>query len=375
MRRGRETAIAIVDVAAGAAGVAIVGVSRKGPARAFASAQSRIALDEKTDAQHRASIARHISDAAQEAMKRYAAGGHRMPITEAYAFLHAPWSQSTTRSLASKRAEMPARVTDAMIGGMAKECLAALSESDRAGLYEASIIRVMLNGYPTADPAGKYANDIEITSLFSAAEKEIRATVQSAIESAFPAATIAWRSFARAIITLFRESKTFGQYVAIDMRADSTDVLSFRFGILDERVASEGVASILSRLSGGSPDETITSLRMLARDACSTDACEKIEKAIALAEPDLVRVFGEAMGQLASPRRLSNELFLVAHPDLEPWLSRFFARIDFSQFTMTTLPFTVHTPASIDMSPFVAGELPDIALQVCASLVNIEHAE
>jgi hypothetical protein len=111
---------------------------------------------------------------------------------------------------------------------------------------------------------------------------------------------------------------------------------------------------------------------MLESDACSTDACEAVQKALATTEPELVRVFAGPIGQMAATRRAANDLLLVTHADLEPWLGRLFSRIDFSQFTVTTLPFTVCTPSSINMDRWVTGGIDDDPLAVACALVNIE---
>lgn len=372
LTRTHEKIVAVVGISAGAVGLAILGISKKGPAKVLASAQTPIALDEKTAAQHLSAIAQHIASAGQDALKQYAAAGHHAPVKHVYAVLHSPWSEGRTISV-EHVLDQEEKITDAHIASLARESLTKL-DSDRASLLEATTIRVMLNGYPTADPVGKRARQIEVTSLVSTCNVEAKKTAQSAIEALFPSVSITWRSFTRAIITLFREASPHGQYLAIDMRADTTQLTSYHFGILEQRVVPEGFATLLARLSSGTPEETLSNVRMLARDACSTDACEKVQKAMALAEPELVRIFGEALSQLASPRRVSNELLLVTHPDLESWLTPFFARIDFSQFTMTTLPLNVNTPATIDMSSFYSGEMSDVALGVSCALVNIEEA-
>lgn len=371
--RSHERIAAVIDIAAGAAGVAIVSIPKSGPSKVLAAAASHLSLDEKTPDQHRSGIARHIADAGQDALKQYAAAGHRSPVRSLYAVLHAPWSQTRTVSVRSDLSTEDVRITDAMIGRLGQDALEGVSKEERATMYEATTIRVMLNGYPTADPVGKSAREIELTALMSGCDQGIKGAAQTAIEALFPGIPIIWRSFTRAIISLFGEISPYGQYVAIDMCPDATRVISYRFGVLEERTVPEGVATILARLAKAPPEETLSNIRMLSRDACSTDACEKIQKAMAIAEPELVRVFGEALGQLATPRRVSNELLLVTHPDLETWLAPFFARIDFSQFTTTTLPLTVHTPASIDMAQFIDGDMPDVALAVSCALVNIEE--
>ena len=369
---GRESIVAVVDVSAGFAAVAILSVPKKGPARVLASGHSALALDEHTDAQHLVGITQHIQTAGEAAVKIFTEAGHHDPITQTYVFVHAPWVTTHTMSSEKKHFDSEVRVTEALIGELAQSLIA--STKSPGEVFEASVVRVALNGYPTAKPVGKYAHLLEVTSLVSTDEAGIRKIVEPAILKLFPVARITWRSFARALVTFFREVSPYGQYLAIDMRAEATNLLSYRFGELEQSVAPIGTASILAKL-GGEPADTLSALRMLATDACSTEACERVQSAMTTAEPMLVKAFGEALGKIATPHRPSNDLLLVTHPDLEPWLSRFFSRIDFSQFTVTTLPFSVHTPSPIEADALVSGALPDMALTIDCALVNIELTE
>jgi hypothetical protein len=80
-----------------------------------------------------------------------------------------------------------------------------------------------------------------------------------------------------------------------------------------------------------------------------------------------VKALAEGIGQIAAAHRISNKLLLLAHRDLEPWLVRLLSRIDFSQFTVTTLPFDVKTPQLI-----VGASREEGALLVDLELVNSE---
>jgi hypothetical protein len=88
----------------------------------------------------------------------------------------------------------------------------------------------------------------------------------------------------------------------------------------------------------------------------------------------MVREFGEQLAGLAGKSRLPQDLLLFVHPDLAPWLSRFFSRLDFSQFTVPLKPFSVVELSSKDMAEWIEidGASPDISLLLASSLVHIE---
>lgn len=148
---------------------------------------------------------------------------------------------------------------------------------------------------------------------------------------------------------------------------------------LDHVLVPEGTQTILKRVSGnGLPEETMSLMRMIARDHCDDGACEGIKAEMARAEQELIKTFGEAMARLAAVRKLPNTLVLLAETDMSTWLSNFFSRIDFTQFTLTSQPFTVEilTPADLKESvmPAEAGKANDVSLLAAVALVNSEHS-
>jgi hypothetical protein len=367
---GRENIVAVVDISEGGASVAITACPHEGPSTVLASGRFPISFEPRSKDQSVGTIGQQIKEAAGAALKIYAEAGHRTPVKSVYAIVHAPWTHTVSVQTSSHTPEA-VKIQDSTIAALAKEAFAQAKGIEASRLLEACVSRIQLNGYTTREPAGKYAHRAEVTSLISDCDAGVKAAVRSAIESQFPAAAITWRSSIRALIELIRAQRAEHRLI-IDMGSDTSHIVSMRDGVLDERIVPEGVRTILARVAaGGMPDETLGHLRMLTRDACSNEACEKVETSLASAEPELARVFGEAIGQLASARHVANDLLLVTHADLEPWLTRFFSRIDFSQFTVTTLPFSVHSPSS-SLAEFVDVGISDTALLVGAALVNIE---
>lgn len=371
MRFNREDSVAVVDVSPGGASVAIFSSSRTAANTLYASASSNLSLEAHTVQQAKASIGIQIKEAAERAAKMYATVGRVEPITKVYAIVHAPWTTSRFMS-AKTQFESEIRVDDRHVGDIAKQSLEN-SDLDRSRLLEATVVRISVNGYPTPDPAGARASSLEVTSLASVVEADVLASVESALHASFPVADIAWRSAIRSRMPLGAVAPIRGDFLMIDMGNDNTHIASIREGVLEQMVVPEGTRTILARAAGGrAPDEVLGYMRMIARDACSTEACEAVKKALAAAEPELVRIFGEAIANIATKKRVPNDVVLCAHPDLVEWLTALFARIDFAQFTVTSLPLSVHTPETLDIGRWVAGARTYDPATIGAALVNIE---
>lgn len=369
---GRGKTVAVVDVSPGGASVAIITCSKDSAATVLASAASALSLEKRTEDQEKGLIGEQVREAAERALKLYSAAGHQGAVTEAHVIVHAPWTHSQFL-IAEEKHEEETRVQDAMISVLAKKSLGTASEIDMRNLLEGSVIQVALNGYPTPDPAGKYAHELRVTSIASDCDPGVRSAVSGAVQQAFPVAQIVWRTGLRSLMTLARESHLDKEFLIIDMGGDDTHIAAYRGGLMDQLVVPEGTRTLLARLaSAQAPEATISLLRMVSRDACSSDTCDALKQAMAAAEPELVRVFGESIAKIATKNRVPNDVLLVTHPDLESWLAEFLTRIDFAQFTVTSLPLTVHTAAKLDISKWVAGAQNSDATTVGAALVNIE---
>jgi len=110
-------------------------------------------------------------------------------------------------------------------------------------------------------------------------------------------------------------------------------------------------------------------------DACEGEKCTAVQKNLAVIEPELARAFGESFGPLSLERRFPDKLVLVADADVSTFLSQLFSRIDFTQFTATTVPFSVHVISAVELSPWLSMPEPmDTSLSIASALVNIERS-
>lgn len=380
-RSAKEHIVAIAEIGSGSAAFAVIETKKNGPARILAADRALLAPDVRGDDAAIAGIGELVVQAGKNALAVYARDWQKSkgPIDSIYAIIHAPW----TRSQAVRaHADFPEaiHVTDRTISTLAREALSGGKGLDKKKFLEASVMEIQLNGYPTAHPEGKWAHSASLTGLVSECEPRLKEAVVSAIGQLIPHARPTFRSNTRAMLTALRGYISVKEYVAIDITNEATTLTVVYDGVAEgEIVVPEGTSAILQRLSATAlPDETLSLLRMLERDHCDTDACDVLKATIGKVEPDLVRVFGEAMGKLAAVRRLPNYAVLSTHADISPWLTRFFSRIDFTQFTQTAQPFAIRPLSGADLSRWVSSErgtVADTGLALAGALVNTEETE
>ena len=372
--------IAVADVGNGSVAVGIVRIGAHGNARILISERSALPAGERSS---EASISGTISllgEMAQKVLAKYGeAAVGKQHVDSACAVIHSPWTRSKTIRAATQL-KVETKIERSMLDSLARQALEADTEYDHGKILEAGIIRVELNGYPTLKPLGKHAHHIAASALLSECEPKIRGDVAEALSKVFACPPPTLRSDTRALLSVTRESSSLPkESLIVNMTYEATSTIVVRKGIITETaLIPEGSSSIVRRISGEKmPEETMTLIRLLALDQCEAEACEATKAAIAKAEPEIVKAFGEIFGRLSASRRLPNRLLLLAHEDLSPWLVRFFSRIDFAQFTVTTRPFSP-APLSMDtLKELVAFEKDvalDVPLGIAAALVPLEIA-
>lgn len=370
--RNKTKHVVIVDVGSASAAVGVMRVSGDGPSAILTAQRAFIPYEKRTSEQFAARISSAIGEAATKAQQAYSVRKDRhSAIPEAYIFLRSPRTEAKMLKYTSAF-DVETKITKAHLDEVTKQVLTGTEK-----VLEAIVIRTEVNGYHTLSPLGKTGMSLTVYALVSTIEEQLQSMVGAALEKVFPQAKPKWRSRVRALLTAMREkSHEYNDGLVIDMSSESTTFLTIREGILDKQMEFEfGMHTILERLSKSSlPEETLGLIRMIEKGQCSSEGCQALKASMEKLESELIREFGEKLGALAGTGRLPQDLHLFAHPDIAPWLMRFFSKIDFSQFTVPLQPFTVRELSAKDIQDWVQTESigADMSLMLSASLVHIE---
>jgi len=368
--------VLIADIGDGSIGVSVVALGDSA-AEILLSMRATLPMEERTREQAAAAIIKLLEDTTGKLLTASAPDGTKLSAPHAiYVIMRTPWTRFRTTS-ADERFEEARTITKETIADQAKKALAVPSELDRNSILEAGVLQVFLNGYPTANPHGKRAKSISVVAFESDIDAGMRSSIVGVFGKLLPGGVPEFHSGMRSLLTVMHEHlPDVHRFLLIDIGGTQTACAVVRKDAVTQYAATnEGLTTILKRITqGGLPEETLSLLRMLATDACSTTACQAMKDSLAKAEPELVRAFGEVFTTLAATRRLPNACMLFAPAELTPWLQGFFERIDFSQFTATTQPLLVETLSPehlLDSVHWRSGVVPDAGLGIAASSVNI----
>jgi hypothetical protein len=380
-QKGKPVVVAHVESGGVAVGVAIIESEK--PARFVASERVRIPPLERSLEQQTSSLLTALSDVLARVVDSYSkseSGKKYKQPTSVHVVVGSPWVSSRTLQ-AENSFDKEQLVTDAMIKSLAKQALSKKSTEtlDQSRIFETSVTRVQLNGYPTGKPVGKKAHHLMVTVLQSEIDQTLKDGVIRTIGQILPGRDVDFRSLTGATLNILHERARTHHYLFIMVGSTSVDCVAIHKEDTNEHVSVPiGIDSIVKRIAGpdGLPDQVFSLMRMLMSDACNSPACETLKNNLAKAEPELVKAFGDVFAKVASYRRMPNTCFLAAPPDFAPWLEHFFSRIDFAQFTVTAQPLSVEllTPDHVrDIVEWVSPAIPDTGLAMAAVFANNIH--
>lgn len=376
-RAHREKPVLILDVEGGSVAVAVALVKLGSPIRVILSERASIPPQERAQDHHTTAIVSLLRETLSRILKQYTdspASHEHGSVQEPHVIVGVPWIRS--RSVLSEELYPSEKViTDGIIKNLAKEALKQPSAFNDANIFESSVTRVQLNGYPTAKPAGKRAHHITVTVFQSEIVSDLKQAIEAAIHELLPGRAVDFRSASRVALTALHEQAHTNHYLYIAMGSTDTECVAVHKEDVNEHtVVSMGTSMVTLRLAGenGLSEEVLSLLRMLSSDTCAAPACAALKVNLAKLEPELVKAFGDAFATIASRRKIPNVCFLAAHPDLAPWLEHFFARIDFAQFTVTAQPLSVTplTPDHLRDQVIWTGTREDTGLGLAAAFVN-----
>lgn len=372
--------ILLADVEGSSAAIAIALVHGDDPVQVLVSERVSLPIAERSIEQAKAGLPNLFKELMDRVIKKYTEEGglksHGSP-NAIYTIVGAPWVHARTAHAETIFPEARP-ITSQMIQALARDAIQQPSELNPQSLLETTVMRVQINGYPTAKPIGKRGVQLAVTSYQSDIDQTLRQSIESVFGAALPGRSITLKSRLRALLSVMQERTQNRHFLIVSVGTETTECIAVRKDeIAEHSVVAEGTTTLVKRIAGekGLPDESTSLLRMLADDTCAAPACEELKAGLARTEPELTKLFGETFASLTTIRKLPNDLVLLAHDDFSPWLEHFFARLDLAPFTMTTQPFRVHpmTPEHLnDAVTWSPGVKADTSLAVAALLSTMK---
>jgi hypothetical protein len=195
-------------------------------------------------------------------------------------------------------------------------------------LIENKLLEVRLDGYAVDQPFGHAAREIRLAEYFSGAPKEMLSRLARAVRGASGSERLHFHSYALAAWSSLRDATGSGNFIALDVSGELTDVLVSAGGVLTENISSPyGLNKIARDLAGtGVPPKMARSeLEMFSTGRLHKTAEAKFERRLAVVRGRWLTHLAQALDLAQSGSALPKDVFLMgetpAHGIFEKWLA------------------------------------------------------
>ncbi len=291
------------------------------------------------------SLKRLLEEAAASLIDRRLRMRDLPPPSRVYCIVHAPW---TTGKIAKvKHPFNDEVVTRQMLSALAHEALS----DEEADVFDASVARVHLNGYPVAEPEGKRAMEIALSALITSCDDALLAAALEVLQRMFPQQELLLRSGTRAVLAgLEAAFPRLQDAVILDLSDGASHALWISDGAMTRETSSQsGLHELLAH-------------RHLPLSASTT------------IHPRALRAYGELLEALRADMLLPNLMVLIAPRDAREPLTEFLIRPEFSTFTLVSQPFDVVPLNEADLRMPISHASTDMHLALSMKLINKEMA-
>lgn len=368
-----------VSVGSGSVSAAVIEPVDGAPAHVRSCIRITLTESERSNDQLVAALSRATEESTKQVLQQYAKSRHHKKINDLLVVFHSPWvSSRTSRSQASLKGEL--KVTGKMIDQLAARALEEPTTLESKNIFERSIVRVELNGYPTGQPEGKRATQLGVVVLRSDLRQDLSLAITEALGRSVPGRVPVFRSVTFAFMNVLKVyAHQASSYTIADMTSEATSFFAVHRGVVDQfvtiPVGSRSILRSLADLQKTTPEAARSTLRMLFADTSVETLQRTTSSALETAESAVMKEFGKGLSTLSTERRLPYTLVAMANPDLSRWFGQFLSKLDFGQFTVTGKPFDVQNLTSEQLQNQVVFDpsiTADTGIALCGAFVGLE---
>ncbi len=298
-------------------------------------------------------------------------------ITEIHVVLHSPWATSSANG-ATRQFTTEQVIKDADISALAKEAVGSASPLP-GNIFARAVVRTEVNGYPTTKPEGKRGMSLRVIALQSAAEESTISVIKDAVSAIVPGRETTFHAATRSFLTILQPlARSIPHYTFVDVTSELSEVFVVREGVLaGMHTADVGWRTLIRALADKyhtTPDDALSRLRMVREETGTGSSCEDVMASLGELATAIATSYGTAFTAVSTEERLPATMILSVPPDVAQWFTDFFARIDFSQFSVTEHPFSVqllmarHLAERVQPAP---GVTIDAGIASSAAFVHI----
>ena len=357
----KEGSAVVLDIESGSVGGALVKLSPGAAPRIIYSTRTPVTYQRQLSAERLLTAVKAATEIVAGRIAHTAAADAKKigPIRSVVCVLSAPWYHAITNTIVFEDTK-PFRVTPELILNLiAKDAslgAARRGEGDATHIEERTI-QIRLNGYETADPYGKDARKLEATVFLGFASEKVLASLTDSLWHFFHTQKILFHSFPLAsflsLRDLFPDEEHF---LTVHVSGEVTEISIIREGHLQESlsfpIGRNSAIRMIEKATGGNEAESLT-LMQFAMEKKKHPMPGKAVKALAAAKEAWDSAFAEILEPSRTSFFLSQQVFLVAPPEVREWFAE---SLRSYQEEQKEKPFFHITALDADVLPRLAPE-------------------
>lgn len=214
-------------------------------------------------------------------------------------------------------------------------------------LVESKILSIRLDGYPSSNPYGKKAREVEVLLFASVSPSAIFEKVKSALSKRFPESRIHSHTFILAAYAGIRDAfPETDDFIVMEVGGEVTDLAIVKKGLLLNAASLPlGENTLLRELlhiCQGLPHCSAESLLSVhAGGEISAAEKKKVEQAIQKTKTDWLALFNAVISGFSEEAFLPGKVFLFADGPSAPVFEKFLKSAELGQFSLSGKPFAV----------------------------------
>ncbi len=278
---------------------------------------------------------------------------HLAPPERIAVNLSSPWFASQVRVARASRTT-PFVVSKTSVTDMITRELKAFEEEEMAAAkdsgtplraIESKTLLAKLNGYPTSDPLGKSARELELSIFLSVAPERTLAQIEQSVARVFQT-PVRFNSFLLASFMVSRDLfPNQDNYLLIDVGGEITEVSIVRDNAISRSLSfPRGRNFILRKLSAGlkrSIPEVLGLCTLYVEGKVEGSVKESCAAILGDAKNEWLDAFQHALFSATDEVSLPDTVFLTVGEDIAPWFIETIRREDFHQYTGSEKEFKI----------------------------------
>lgn len=281
-------------------------------------------------------------------------------IERVFCSLASPWFISQTKTIKIKK-EKPFTVSLSFLSEVLKKEEEEFENSNKkvhSEVIERKMINIKLNGYKTDNPINKKINEIEFNIFFSMAQSSVLDEIEGIIAKHFHVDEIIFHSFTLIAFSAVRDMyERVSDFLLLDITGEVTDVSLIKDASIVKTmsfpVGKNTVLRSLSKELKTSPEEVLSSLKLLYSKSLFGNKRDKLRKSVALAGDEWLKAFRESVVSLSDTSSLPSTIFFTSDDDLSVFYSKIMQSEEFTQSSMTSGLFVLRFINSYSLDSYI----------------------